>query len=98
MTLLDVQQVGEDLLLKVKVVPGSSKTVLIGPFDQMLKIKIASVPEKGKANDMLIAFMAKCLGLKKSDIQITAGKTSHVKRLCVSGISADELLQRLKLK
>lgn len=98
MTLLNVQQLGKDLLFQVKVVPGSSKTVLIGPFDQMLKIKIASVPEKGKANDMLIAFMAKRLGLKKADIQITAGKTSHVKRLRVSGISADELLRCFNLK
>lgn len=98
MTLLDIQLADGDLLFKVKVVPGSSKTALIGPFDRMLKIKIASVAQKGKANAALIAFLAKRLGLKKADIRITAGKTNPVKHLRVSGLSGDELLQSFNLK
>ncbi|MCF7956284.1 MAG: DUF167 domain-containing protein [Phycisphaerae bacterium] len=71
--------------IRVKVVPGSSKTQIAGTLGEMLKIKVAAPPEKGKANQSLIAFMAKLLGLKKNDIEIISGKTNPVKVLRISG-------------
>jgi uncharacterized protein (TIGR00251 family) len=72
--------------IRVKVVPGSSKTQISGILGEMLKIKIAAPPEKGKANQSLIAFLAKKLGVRKNDIEIVTGKTNPVKILRISGI------------
>ena len=71
--------------IRVKVVPGSSKTQIAGILGEMLKIKIAAPPEKGKANQSLIAFLAKKLGVRKNDIEIISGKTNPVKVLRISG-------------
>ena len=71
--------------IRVKVVPGSSKTQIMGTLGEMLKIKVAAPPEKGKANQSLIAFLAKLLSVKKNDIEILSGKTNPVKVLRVSG-------------
>ena len=61
---LNVQLVEADSSFRVKVVPGSSKTGLVGILDAMLKVKVSATAEKGKANRCLISFLAKKLGVK----------------------------------
>jgi len=69
---------------RVKVVPKSSKTELVGYLpDGTWKIKIAAAPEKGKANRALCEFLAEHLGVAKSKVHIVAGETSHLKRIRV---------------
>jgi len=80
-----INQTEQGVDIRVKVVPGSSKTCLAGTYGEMLKIKIAAAPEKGKANKMLIDYLAKRLGAKKNDIEIISGKTNPVKTLRISG-------------
>ena len=70
--------------IRVKVIPKSSKTELAGVMaDGTWKIKIAAVPEKGKANRELIEFLAEKLNVAKSRIHIVSGETSHLKRIRV---------------
>jgi len=80
-----------------KIVPGSSRTAVAGLLDDMIKIKIAAAPERGKANQCLVTFLAKRLGVKKNAVHITAGQTSPVKRVQVHGISSQSLLEKLGL-
>jgi uncharacterized protein (TIGR00251 family) len=75
----------------VKVVPGSSRTQLAGVIGQMVKIKIAAAPEKGKANDCLTAFLAEKLGVRKNAVCIASGQTSPVKQICVEGLSSNRI-------
>ena len=95
---LTVQVINEGAVFTAKIVPGSSgSTRICGLLDGMLKIKVSAAPEKGKANQCLIRFLAAELGVKKNAISIIAGKTSPVKRVQVSGISAGALLEKLNL-
>lgn len=94
---LKIQEIDGGVVLGVKVVPGSSKTAITGALEGMLKIKIAAAAEKGKANQCLVEFLAKQLGVKKNSISIIRGKTSPVKSIKVPGISAETLLKKLKL-
>jgi len=80
-----LNQTEQGVEIRVKVVPGSSRTKIVGTLDDMIKIKISAPPEKGKANQSLIAFMAKLLSVKKNDIEIISGKTNPVKTLRISG-------------
>ena len=79
----------EGLILSIKVVPGSSKTCLAGPIGSMLKVKVAAAPEKGKANECLIAYLAQLLGIRKNAVEILSGQTSPVKQVRISGLKSD---------
>lgn len=69
---------------RVKVVPKSSKTELVGYLpDGTWKVKVAAAPEKGKANRALCEFLAEKLGVAKSKVHIVSGETSQLKRIRV---------------
>lgn len=68
----------------VKVIPKSSKTELVGYLpDGTWKVKVAAVPEKGKANRALCEFVAEKLGVAKSKVRIVSGESSKLKRIRV---------------
>ena len=94
---LKIKKLDDAVTFNAKIVPASSKTALAGMLDGMLKIKIAAPPEKGKANQSLIEFLAKKLGVKKNAVTITSGQTNPVKTIQVLGISDDTLLKKLNL-
>jgi uncharacterized protein (TIGR00251 family) len=66
--------------LRVKVTPRSPKSEIAGQLaDGTLKVKLAAVPEKGKANDALIDLLAKHYNVPRSKIEILSGHTSPLK-------------------
>ena len=97
MTPLDVQTTQGGVGLVVKVVPGSSKTALAGTLGGMLKVKVSAPPERGKANEALIDFLAKALAVKGSAIALTRGHTKPVKHITVRGLTTQDLITRLGL-
>ncbi|MBL8179130.1 MAG: YggU family protein [Bryobacterales bacterium] len=71
-----------DLVLRIKVIPKSAKSEIAGTMDDgTLKIRIAAVAEKGKANAELIAFLAKLYKVTRSDVEIVTGETSPLKQV-----------------
>jgi len=81
---------GETVRFKVKVVPGSSRSMVAGTLGtdatgtDILKIKIAAAPEKGKANAELIEFLSETLSVPKNHILIVSGHTSPLKTIIIS--------------
>jgi hypothetical protein len=74
------------VMLPVKIIPKSSTSEIVGFLgDQLtLKIKIKAVPEKNKANEELIKFLAKTFNLKTQQISIKTGHTSTRKIIEIS--------------
>jgi uncharacterized protein YggU (UPF0235/DUF167 family) len=66
-----------------------------GEQDGMLKVCVTQSPEKGKANKAVIELMAKSLNLRKSQIELLAGETSHKKRFLIRDITPEELGQKI---
>lgn len=98
MTELNIHQVDRNVILTVKIVPGSSSpSKICGILDGMLKIKIAAPPEKGKANQSLIKFLAKTLDVHKNSIQIISGQTNPIKQIQISETSIDTIKDKLNL-
>lgn len=94
-----VREVNEGVVFTAKIVPGSSSpTKICGLLDGMLKIKVSAAPEKGKANQCLIKFLAGKLSVKKNAVSIISGQTSPVKQIQVAGLSKDTLLKKLNLE
>lgn len=92
-----IRDVDDGVIFSVKVVPGSSRAGICGVLGGKIKIKITAPPEKGKANQSLIDFLAKKLGLKKNQIRIMSGQTKKVKQIRLSSISAETILKKLEL-
>jgi uncharacterized protein len=93
---LDIKQTSEELLIKVKAQPGSSRTRISGLWNDLLKVNIACEAQKGKANEELIYFIAKILGLPKSSINIVAGLRSGRKTLSIKGLTKSQLIEKLE--
>ena len=69
----------------VKVVPRSAVTGFAGYMaDGTLKIKLAAVPEKNRANQMLIEFLANEFHTLRDKVEVVSGATSTRKRVQVS--------------
>ena len=67
--------------LQVKVVPKSSRTRIAGWVGDRLKIQVSAPPERGKANDAVIAALAEALGIPRARIRILSGESSPLKTL-----------------
>ena len=78
-------------MIAVKVVPGSSRTEIAGRHGQMVKIKIAAPPEKGKANKALVEFLAGKLNVKKNAVQIHSGHTGCIKQVIIQGVALSDV-------
>ncbi len=98
MSNLDIKEDHDSVTFMAKIVPGSSKTAVVGFLNRAIKIKVAAPPEKGKANQCLIAFLAKRLGIKKQAVTILSGQTNPVKQIQIVGISAQALQDKLGLE
>jgi len=60
----------------------------------LLKLRLVAPPVEGAANEALVAYLAKTLGLRKADIVIRSGETSRVKILNLAGDPA-AIVQKL---
>ena len=82
-------------MLKVKVVPGSSRTRIDGWLGDALKVRVTAKPEKGKANDAVVTLLAETLGVRRQDINISSGGTSPRKSFIINNLSNSEVRSRL---
>ena len=87
---------GNDILVKVRIVPGSSKNKIVGVYNNALKIAITSPPVDGKANKKCIAYLAKYFDIAKSKSEIISGQTSKNKLIKIYDISQEEFLDKME--
>ena len=75
--------------LYLHVVPGASRTEVAGLHGGRLKIKVAAPPEKEAANQELVKFLARRLGLKKNAVKLTLGAHSRDKVVAILDFSPE---------
>jgi uncharacterized protein YggU (UPF0235/DUF167 family) len=63
--------------------------------ETVLKLRVAAVPDKGKANAAAIALLAKGLHLPKSTLTLIAGDTARLKTVSIAG-DPEELAAKLR--
>ena len=94
----NIQEENGNITFTAKIVPGSSSpNKICGLLDGMLKIKIAAPPEKGKANQCLIKFLAKTIDVHKNSIQIISGQTNPIKQIQISESSIEAIKKKLNI-
>ncbi len=82
--------------LRIKAVPGASRSRVMGLLGDRLKIAVASPPEAGKANKALCKLLAKTFGLSSRDVAVVAGMTCPLKTVLLTGIDEVALVTCLE--
>lgn len=80
-------------VVRVRAVPNAKRTQFAGLLGDAVKIKVQAVPEGGRANAELVAFLAETLSLSKRNISVVSGETSRDKILRVEGCSRERAEQ-----
>jgi uncharacterized protein len=77
------EKAGETFLCAY-IQPRASRSEFSGIFRERLKIRISSPPVEGEANRQCIDFLAKTIGVSKSEIKLVKGGKSREKTFVIS--------------
>ena len=70
----------KEVYLRIKVLPGAGKIAFLDPMaDGTIKIALSAQPEKGKANQELIKFLAAEMGVRRYQVKIISGVGERIK-------------------
>lgn len=94
--------VADGLELTLKVTPNAGRDNLEGTElrddgSAVLRVRVAAVPDKGKANKSVIALVAARFGLAKSLVTLVSGETARLKRVHIEGAPEDLSIKAAKL-
>ncbi len=81
--------------LKVKAVPGASRSEIVGRLGEALKVRVAAPPEGGKANREILELLAEKLGLPAAGVTLVSGAASAAKVVALRGVTAEQAWARL---
>jgi len=87
----------KDIILKVYLQPKSSRNEVVGPYRDGIKVKVTAPPVEGKANEALIRFLARKIGVSPSCIEIIRGQHSREKTLKISGTVDPGLAKKIEI-
>ena len=82
-------------LLTIKAQPRARSTAFAGMHGGALKIRIASPPVEGAANEALVEFIADFLGCGRRQVAVVRGATSPHKVVRIAGMDAPTVVAKL---
>ena len=74
-----LRQDRDGFVLALHIQPGAKQTAIVGLHGEALKVRLAAPPVDGKANEELIALLAKHFGCRKADVSIKSGASGRMK-------------------
>lgn len=92
--LFDVNKEGS-VVLRLHVQPGAGRTAVVGRHGDALKVRVAAPPSGGRANAACTELIAEILGVKTSQVTLSAGESSRQKRVTVSDVEPEEVTRLL---
>lgn len=92
-----LKQTGDGLELRIKVVPGSKRSAIVGILGDRLKIAVSAPPEGGKANKAVCKLIAQALRITERDIALTHGQSQPRKTVLISGVDTQAAIEALGL-
>lgn len=75
-----IKTVAEGIIVKLKIVPNSSKNDIVLE-DEFIKVKVTAQPIENNANKALLEFLSKKFKVPKTKIEILKGDTSKDKTI-----------------
>lgn len=90
-----IEETADGVVVQLYVSPGAGDTQVVGRHGDALKLRVAAIPEKGRANNAVIEFLAKAFDLKKSEVILKSGETSRRKKVLIKGHDIDTVERRI---
>lgn len=82
-------------LLDIRVQPRASSNRIVGMYAGRLKIAVMAPPLDGRANNLVVEFLAAKFKLSKKSIELLSGEKSRDKRVFIKGLNSLEILELL---
>ena len=95
--MIAIHETAEGVTFAVKVQPRARRNAVVGELGDALKLALTAPPVDGKANEACIEFFAETLRLARSSVSIASGQTSRNKVIRVTGITAGQVRERLRI-
>jgi len=92
---IPINEVPGAITFAVKVHPRAKKNAITGEIGDALKVSVTAPPVDGRANEACIEFFAKLLKVSRSSVTIASGQSSRNKVIRVSGVTAEQVRERL---
>ena len=87
------------VLLQLSVMPNAKLTEVDGLHDGALRVRLAAPPIDGRANEALVAWLAKSLGVPKRSVEVLRGESGRRKQVAIAvtrDVAAQWLAEVLK--
>ena len=81
--------------LKVRVVPRAARTEFAGRLGDAVRVRLTAPPVEGAANAALVDYVAKALGVRRSEVSIVSGEKGREKVLGFASLTPPELARRV---
>jgi uncharacterized protein len=81
--------------LRLRVSPGAAGTELVGRHGSAWKVRVSAAPERGRANQAVVALLASRLRVPRESLSVVSGHTARDKVIELRGLDADEAERRL---
>lgn len=88
---------GTGTSLSVRVQPGASKSEVVGPYGDEIKIRIHAPPVDGKANEALVEFLSDVLEIPAKRVVIVSGESSRSKIVEIHDLKPEFVSKKLGL-
>lgn len=86
------------LVLLVAAQPNGKRSEILGEHGGYLKVRVASPPIDGAANEALVAFLADIFGLKQRHVMLISGRANRKKTFLIHGVEYFEARRLLGIQ
>jgi uncharacterized protein len=93
-----IQPHAEGATIAVRAQPGAKKNGVKGERAGALVVAVTAPAEDGRANEALVELLKDWLGVKRSQVELIAGKTNRNKVFLVRGVTVEGLNATVLLK
>lgn len=84
---------------QVRVTPKSrADEIRASRAEGTIRVRVTAAPEDGKANEAVLALLAKRLGLSRRSVRLAGGAASRLKWIEADGLEEAEFWRRLEAK
>jgi uncharacterized protein (TIGR00251 family) len=82
--------------LRIRVRARASRNHVEVSVEGEVRVYVTAAPESGKANEAIIALLAKTLGVGRRSVTLVKGHTARDKVFSIEGVDAEEAMSRLE--
>jgi uncharacterized protein len=81
--------------LQLRVSPGANRARVVGRHGKAWKVRVAALPEGGRANDAVVRLLAETLSVPRDAVKLVSGQGSRDKLVELAGVDETLVDQRL---